>query len=363
MQAQEARRSAMLDLARRWRESGAKARVFAQEHGITAWTLYYWRKRLVREKRPARRRRSTPRVRLAPVQLVASDGHGHDLEVMLAGGDRIRVPAGISAETLRCVIQVLRTALLTLSPAVRIYLATGATDLRRSIDGLSALVRERLALDPLSGHLFLFRNRRGDRVKILLWDQSGFWVLYKRLEQWKWIPARRRSAAIRGAGSRADGRCPRTCRGGASRSTSRRRRSTARVATRGRASARTSPRNSNTNRPTSPPPRVRRAIQRHCVKPPDFWFKAGTRWSSWGTWAAIRRRWLRWSGCTIFSDPVSCLLVSNMYKVPTLHIVSNNNKYAAVENGLARYGGPNSYAAKAGYNRSALKPSPNFAAG
>jgi transposase len=72
---------------------------------------------------------------------------------------------------------------LTLSPAVRIYLATGATDLRRSIDGLSALVREHFALDPLSGHLFLFRNRRGDRLKILAWDRSGFWVLYKRLEQ------------------------------------------------------------------------------------------------------------------------------------------------------------------------------------
>ncbi|PYO74014.1 MAG: IS66 family insertion sequence hypothetical protein [Gemmatimonadetes bacterium] len=73
--------------------------------------------------------------------------------------------------------------MLTLSPAVRIYLATGATDLRRSIDGLSALVRERLALDPLSGHLFLFRNRRGDRLKILAWDHGGFWVLYKRLER------------------------------------------------------------------------------------------------------------------------------------------------------------------------------------
>jgi transposase len=72
---------------------------------------------------------------------------------------------------------------LTLSPAVRIYLATGATDLRRSIDGLAALVRERFSLDPLSGHLFLFRNRRGDRLKILAWDRSGFWILYKRLEQ------------------------------------------------------------------------------------------------------------------------------------------------------------------------------------
>ncbi|MBI4266656.1 MAG: IS66 family insertion sequence element accessory protein TnpB [Acidobacteria bacterium] len=73
--------------------------------------------------------------------------------------------------------------MLTLSPAVRIYLATGTTDLRRSIDGLAALVRDRFALDPLSGHLFLFRNRRGDRLKILAWDRSGFCVLYKRLEQ------------------------------------------------------------------------------------------------------------------------------------------------------------------------------------
>jgi transposase len=44
-------------------------------------------------------------------------------------------------------------------------------------------VRERFTLDPLSGHLFLFRNRCGDRIKILAWDQGGFWVLYKRLER------------------------------------------------------------------------------------------------------------------------------------------------------------------------------------
>jgi transposase len=70
-----------------------------------------------------------------------------------------------------------------LPPSVRIYVALGATDLRRSVDGLSALVREALGLEPLSGHLFLFRNRRRDRLKILVWDRSGFWVLYKRLER------------------------------------------------------------------------------------------------------------------------------------------------------------------------------------
>lgn len=73
--------------------------------------------------------------------------------------------------------------MLTLSPAVRIYLATGTTDLRRSIDGLSAVVRDQLQLDPLSGHWFLFRNTRGDRLKILIWDHGGVWLVYRRLER------------------------------------------------------------------------------------------------------------------------------------------------------------------------------------
>lgn len=55
--------------------------------------------------------------------------------------------------------------------------------MRLGMDGLSAVARSRLRLDPLSGHLILFRNRRGDRLKILMWDRSGFWVLYKRLEK------------------------------------------------------------------------------------------------------------------------------------------------------------------------------------
>src|SRR4030042_7139048 len=73
--------------------------------------------------------------------------------------------------------------MLTIPPSVRIYAALGATDLRRGMDSLSALVREHLGLEPLSGRLILFRNRRGDRLKILVWDRSGFWVLYKRLEK------------------------------------------------------------------------------------------------------------------------------------------------------------------------------------
>lgn len=72
--------------------------------------------------------------------------------------------------------------MLTLPSSVRIYLAAGPVDLRRSIDGLGALVQAR-GHDLYSGHLFVFSSRRGDRVKILTWARGGFVLYYKRLEQ------------------------------------------------------------------------------------------------------------------------------------------------------------------------------------
>jgi transposase len=64
-----------------------------------------------------------------------------------------------------------------------VYLAVGATDLRKSFDGLHALVAGRLQADPLSGHLFVFCNRSRSRIKVLCFDGSGLWVCAKRLEQ------------------------------------------------------------------------------------------------------------------------------------------------------------------------------------
>jgi hypothetical protein len=137
---------------------------------VTPWMFYYWRERLPNEERPKARRtrRSSSRVQLAPVHVVSgAEGRGGDVEILLAQGDRIRVAASVSMDTLRRVVAGLADVVLAISSAVRIYLATGATDLRRSIDGLAALVRERFALDPLSGHLFRRRSRahKDDGIK------------------------------------------------------------------------------------------------------------------------------------------------------------------------------------------------------
>jgi transposase len=67
--------------------------------------------------------------------------------------------------------------------SVRVFLATSPADLRRGFDGLAALTREVLAQDPLSGHLFVFRNRRGDRLKVLFFASGGYCLFYKRLER------------------------------------------------------------------------------------------------------------------------------------------------------------------------------------
>ena len=67
--------------------------------------------------------------------------------------------------------------------AVKIYLAAGATDMRKGFDSLAALVRDHLGHDPLSGSLFLFVGRGRDRIKVLHWDSDGFALWYKRLEE------------------------------------------------------------------------------------------------------------------------------------------------------------------------------------
>lgn len=73
--------------------------------------------------------------------------------------------------------------MIFLEPQVKVWLYTKPTDMRKSFDGLSSLVRTQLADDPLSGHLFMFVNRRKTHTKILYFDRTGYCVWAKRLEQ------------------------------------------------------------------------------------------------------------------------------------------------------------------------------------
>ncbi len=73
--------------------------------------------------------------------------------------------------------------MIHLPASVRVYLCLTACDMRKSFDGLHALVREHLELDAFAGHLFMFASRRRDRLKILYWDRDGFAVWSKRLEE------------------------------------------------------------------------------------------------------------------------------------------------------------------------------------
>ena len=73
--------------------------------------------------------------------------------------------------------------MIPLPPTTRIYLACGATDMRKSVDGLAAIVTHTFDLDPFDSSLFVFCNQGRDRLKILHWEHNGFWLYYRRLER------------------------------------------------------------------------------------------------------------------------------------------------------------------------------------
>lgn len=77
--------------------------------------------------------------------------------------------------------------MIGLPPKTQIWIAAGVTDLRRGFDGLSALVQTKLEQQPFSGHVFVFRGRRGDLIKLLWWDGDGLCLFAKRLERGRFV--------------------------------------------------------------------------------------------------------------------------------------------------------------------------------
>lgn len=77
--------------------------------------------------------------------------------------------------------------MIALPPGTKVWLAAGKTDMRKGFDGLSAVAQTVLKENPLSGHVFVFRGRLGDRVKVLWWDGQGMCLFYKRLEKGSFV--------------------------------------------------------------------------------------------------------------------------------------------------------------------------------
>jgi len=86
--------------------------------------------------------------------------------------------------------------MISLRAGTRIWLAAGVTDMRRGMDGLAALVQSTLAENPFSGHVFLFRGRRGDLVKLLWWGGDGLCLFVKRLERGRFVWPQAKERAI-----------------------------------------------------------------------------------------------------------------------------------------------------------------------
>ena len=88
--------------------------------------------------------------------------------------------------------------MLNTSTQAKVYLACGSTDMRKSIDGLAVIVKEVFELDPFSTCLFVFCNKKQDKIKILQWEHNGFWLYYRRLEKdkFKWPQDNSKSMSI-----------------------------------------------------------------------------------------------------------------------------------------------------------------------
>jgi transposase len=175
---------------------GASVALVARAHGVNANLVFNWRK-LYR----AGRLGSSSGAKLLPVRVAAASSA--PLATALRGPEGLlpSSPGGDSHPTAACAstggrqcrsafvagVVGVPAGMISLPSNTQIWIAAGVTDLRRGFMGLSALVQSKLEQSPMSGHVFLFRGRRGDLIKVLWFDGDGWCLLAKRLERGRFV--------------------------------------------------------------------------------------------------------------------------------------------------------------------------------
>ena len=175
-------------------EPGAKVAEVARRNDVASSVLFAWR-------RQARLPAAT--TTMVPVMIAETGGavpadptrrrtrgpakERGLIEIDLGSGRRVRVDAGVDARRARPGARRSEPSMIAFPSGVRVWLATGHTDMRKGFDGLSLLVQETLKRDPHDGHLFVFRGRRGDLIKVIWHDGQGMCLFSKRLERGRFL--------------------------------------------------------------------------------------------------------------------------------------------------------------------------------
>jgi transposase len=173
-------------------EPGAVASEIARAAGIHTSQLFRWRQELCG---PAK---AAPQFAALTVAAESQAAVGSPLpattgliEIEFSAGARMRISGPVDPLTVSTMIKGVEQgrpgSMIALAAGTRVWLATGRTDMRKGFDGLALLVQERLKHDPHCGHLFVFRGRRGDLIKILWHDGQGLCLYAKRLERGRFI--------------------------------------------------------------------------------------------------------------------------------------------------------------------------------
>jgi len=183
---------------------GMKVADVARKHGTTRWQIYDWRKQMrkgnlvVPESVAA-----LPMFAELVIEDITTDasslGGRSDLEIVV-GDVVIRVGVGADEGQLTRAIRAARAAVLVMfaqGGPVKVFVATRPVDFRKGIDGLALAVQEMFGLDPFCGAVFVFRSKRADRIKLLVWDQTGMVLVHKRLEGGKFVWPQVRDGVMR----------------------------------------------------------------------------------------------------------------------------------------------------------------------